>query len=157
MGVWGPAPEPTILKMMRGNRGKGRITLHEPISNHLPEFKSVRVETSPGAFSAPTRPIQVRDLFSHTSGVFPTPSRAEIFELPNLQSFMHELAAKQLRAGYSSLLAIRFLFGIGEAGAFPNAGKTISMWFPVHERGRAQGIFFAGCSRRSRWASPRVV
>lgn len=46
--------------------------------------------------------------------------------------------------GYYSLLAIRFLFGIGEAGAFPNSGKTISMWFPVHERGRAQGIFFAG-------------
>jgi MFS family permease len=45
---------------------------------------------------------------------------------------------------YSSLLVIRFLFGVGEAGAWPNAGKTISMWFPAAERGRAQGIFFAG-------------
>ncbi|MBN8733202.1 MAG: MFS transporter [Acidobacteria bacterium] len=45
---------------------------------------------------------------------------------------------------YGSLLVIRFLFGAGEAGAFPNSGKTISMWFPMHERGRAQGIFFAG-------------
>jgi len=45
---------------------------------------------------------------------------------------------------YFSLLVIRFLFGVGEAGAWPNAGKTISMWFPAQERGRAQGIFFAG-------------
>jgi MFS transporter, ACS family, glucarate transporter len=45
---------------------------------------------------------------------------------------------------YTSLLAIRFLFGMGEAGAFPNASKVISRWFPVAERGTAQGIFFAG-------------
>jgi MFS family permease len=45
---------------------------------------------------------------------------------------------------YVSLLAVRFLFGMGEAGAFPNASKTFSRWFPVAERGTAQGIFFAG-------------
>ncbi len=45
---------------------------------------------------------------------------------------------------YWSLVVVRFLFGIGEAGAWPNAAKTISRWFPSHERGRAQGIFFAG-------------
>ena len=45
---------------------------------------------------------------------------------------------------YASLLAVRFLFGMGEAGAFPNASKTFSRWFPASERGTAQGIFFAG-------------
>ncbi|MBX6313273.1 MAG: MFS transporter, partial [Isosphaeraceae bacterium] len=45
---------------------------------------------------------------------------------------------------YVSLLAVRFLFGMGEAGAFPNVSKTFSRWFPVAERGTAQGIFFAG-------------
>jgi MFS family permease len=45
---------------------------------------------------------------------------------------------------YTSLLAIRFLFGMGEAGAFPNSSKVISRWFPSAERGTAQGIFFAG-------------
>jgi ACS family glucarate transporter-like MFS transporter len=43
---------------------------------------------------------------------------------------------------YSSLLAIRFLFGAGEAGALPNAARTFSRWFPRQERGTAQGIFF---------------
>src|SRR3954463_14482093 len=45
---------------------------------------------------------------------------------------------------YTSLLAVRFLFGMGEAGAFPNVSKTFSRWFPAVERGTAQGIFFAG-------------
>jgi MFS family permease len=45
---------------------------------------------------------------------------------------------------YASLLAVRFLFGMGEAGAFPNVSKTFSRWFPVTERGTAQGIFFMG-------------
>jgi MFS transporter, ACS family, glucarate transporter len=45
---------------------------------------------------------------------------------------------------YASLLMIRFLFGAGEAGAWPNAAKTFSRWFPATERGTAQGIFFMG-------------
>jgi len=45
---------------------------------------------------------------------------------------------------YGSLLITRFLFGAGEAGAFPNVTRTFSRWFPVSERGTAQGIFFAG-------------
>ncbi len=38
------------------------------------------------------------------------------------------------------LLLIRFFFGMGEAGAFPNASVAVARWFPVHERGRAFGI-----------------
>jgi MFS family permease len=44
---------------------------------------------------------------------------------------------------YSSLLAVRFLFGAGEAGAWPNAALAFSRWIPLHERGRVQGFFFA--------------
>jgi MFS family permease len=45
---------------------------------------------------------------------------------------------------YASLLLIRFLFGAGEAGAWPNAARTFARWFPSAERGTAQGIFFMG-------------
>ncbi len=41
---------------------------------------------------------------------------------------------------YTWLLITRFLFGAGEAGAYPNASGAISRWFPAAERGRAQGI-----------------
>ena len=46
--------------------------------------------------------------------------------------------------GYTSLLVTRFLFGAGEAGAWPCVARTFSRWIPRAERGRIQGIFFAG-------------
>lgn len=45
--------------------------------------------------------------------------------------------------GLWSLIVVRFLFGAGEAGAFPNAARVLSRWFPDAERGRAHGIFLA--------------
>lgn len=39
--------------------------------------------------------------------------------------------------GLVSLMLIRFLFGIGESGTYPNALITVSRWFPVNETGRA--------------------
>ena len=45
---------------------------------------------------------------------------------------------------YPSLVVIRFLFGAGEAGAWPNVARTFSRWFPREERGTAQGVFFMG-------------
>ena len=45
--------------------------------------------------------------------------------------------------GLTSLIIIRFLFGAGEAGAFPNAARVVSRWFPIDERGRVQGILLA--------------
>jgi MFS transporter, ACS family, glucarate transporter len=42
--------------------------------------------------------------------------------------------------GYVPLLAVRFLFGAGEAGAFPNCAATISRWVPASERGRASSL-----------------
>jgi ACS family glucarate transporter-like MFS transporter len=38
------------------------------------------------------------------------------------------------------LLLIRFCFGMGEAGAYPNAGIAISRWFPPSKRTTAWGI-----------------
>jgi ACS family glucarate transporter-like MFS transporter len=45
---------------------------------------------------------------------------------------------------YRTLLAVRFLFGIGEAGAWPCVARTFSRWIPVSERGTMQGVFFMG-------------
>ena len=45
---------------------------------------------------------------------------------------------------YVSLLVVRFLFGIGEAGAWPNVARVFARWIPARERGRVQGLFFAG-------------
>lgn len=45
---------------------------------------------------------------------------------------------------YGTILIVRFLFGVGEAGAWPNAARVFSRWIPARERGRVQGVFFAG-------------
>ena len=45
---------------------------------------------------------------------------------------------------YGSLLVTRFLFGAGEAGAWPCVASTFSRWIPANERGRVQGVFFVG-------------
>ena len=42
--------------------------------------------------------------------------------------------------GLWSLLAVRFLFGAGEAGALPNTARIIARWFPAEGRGPAQGL-----------------
>jgi ACS family glucarate transporter-like MFS transporter len=45
-----------------------------------------------------------------------------------------------LASNFWVLLAIRFLFGAGEAGALPNFSSCVSNWFPLARRGRALGI-----------------
>ncbi len=57
----------------------------------------------------------------------------------------------------SPLLAIRFLFGIGEAGAYPNASIVVARWFPVEERGRAFGFFLMASQLGGAFAPLLVV
>jgi ACS family glucarate transporter-like MFS transporter len=45
-----------------------------------------------------------------------------------------------------SLVAIRFLFGAGEAGCFPNLTRMLSAWLPARERVTAQALMWA-CTR----------
>lgn len=44
---------------------------------------------------------------------------------------------------FLSLLVARFLFGAGEAGAWPCAARTFARWIPKMQRGTLQGIFSA--------------
>ena len=46
--------------------------------------------------------------------------------------------------GFASLILVRFLFGAGEAGAFPNIARSISRWFPASHQGRALSVAFVG-------------
>jgi MFS family permease len=50
--------------------------------------------------------------------------------------------------GVGALVVIRFLFGVGEAGAYPNITRALHNWFPAAERGRAQAAV---------WMSGRIL
>jgi MFS family permease len=58
--------------------------------------------------------------------------------------------------GFVSLLLWRFLFGVGEAGAFPNMARVQSAWLPAHTRARWGGVLWL----MARWGgalSPIIV
>lgn len=44
--------------------------------------------------------------------------------------------------GFASLLVFRFLFGVGEAGAYPNMARVQERWFPARARARAGGLLW---------------
>lgn len=61
-----------------------------------------------------------------------------------------------LATGLLSMLAIRFCFGIGEAGASPCSTSVISRWFKKEEVGKAQGFVWAA-TRLGGAAAPFIV
>jgi ACS family glucarate transporter-like MFS transporter len=65
--------------------------------------------------------------------------------------------ATGLAWNYPSLLSARFLFGAGEAGAFPNISRSFAAWFPLRERGNAHGVIFMGTRLGGALAPPMVV
>ncbi len=58
---------------------------------------------------------------------------------------------------YITLLIVRFLFGAGEAGAFPGMARAIYSWIPLSERGIVNGINFSGGRIGAAFALPMVA
>ena len=56
----------------------------------------------------------------------------------------------------TSIGVCRFLFGVGEAGAFPIATRSLSRWMPAEERGFSQGLPHAA-SRVGAALTPALV
>jgi sugar phosphate permease len=65
-------------------------------------------------------------------------------------------AATGAAFGFSSFVVIRFLFGVGEAGAFPGATRAMQLWYPRQERGFVQGITHSA-SRAGAAIAPPIV
>ena len=65
--------------------------------------------------------------------------------------------AHAFAGGFWSFASLRFLLGVGEAGNFPGAIKSVSEWFPAKERTVATGIMNvgAGAGARHRAAAGR--
>ncbi|HUR97069.1 MAG TPA: MFS transporter [Pyrinomonadaceae bacterium] len=59
--------------------------------------------------------------------------------------------------GIRSLSAFRFLLGLGEAGNWPGAAKTVAEWFPARQRAFGMAIFNSGAAIGSIAAPPVIV
>src|SRR5262252_2083939 len=65
--------------------------------------------------------------------------------------------AHSVARGLFSLSLFRFLLGLGEAGNWPGAAKTVAEWFPVRQRALGLGIFNSGAAIGSIVAPPLIV
>jgi MFS transporter, ACS family, glucarate transporter len=65
--------------------------------------------------------------------------------------------ATGLAWNFTTLLGARFLFGVGEAGAFPNISRSFARWFPTSERGVAHGVVLMGTRLGGAIAPPLVI
>ncbi len=54
------------------------------------------------------------------------------------------LVPPTLRGALLVLALVRFGLGVGEATMYPAASQFVARWFPVGERGKANGLIFAG-------------
>src|SRR6266404_5366775 len=54
------------------------------------------------------------------------------------------------------LIVVRFLFGVGEAGAYPNIARALGRWFPFRERATAQSFIWLS-SRLGGAFAPTII
>jgi sugar phosphate permease len=66
-------------------------------------------------------------------------------------------AATGLAFSATSFIVVRFLFGVGEAGAFPGATRAMQLWYPRSERGFVQGITHSASRAGAALAPPFVL
>jgi ACS family D-galactonate transporter-like MFS transporter len=59
--------------------------------------------------------------------------------------------------GFKSLVALRVMLGIGEAGAYPSNAGIASRWFPRNERATVAGIFDSGSKLGGAVALPLIA
>ena len=66
-------------------------------------------------------------------------------------------AATAAATGAVSFIILRFLFGVGEAGAFPVATRAMQLWYAPSERGFVQGVTHSASRLGAAIAPPFVV
>jgi MFS family permease len=96
-----------------------------------------------GARRVLTRIVLSWSLFTAMTGLIWKFSFDSGFHIP----FFGLLVVPLLFDSLVAMLLVRFFFGIGEAGAFPNLTRVVRDWFPAREQAFAQGMI---------WMSARI-
>lgn len=66
-------------------------------------------------------------------------------------------AVTGLAGSLITLVLVRFIFGVAEAGAYPGSARVIYNWLPVGQHGRANGILFSGSRLGAAMAFPLLA
>jgi len=72
---------------------EGRVRVDDPVEKYIPEFSALKVQKPDGALIAPSHPIVIREILSHTSGMrfLNTKDRNLIDSVPLALSIQHAL------------------------------------------------------------------
>jgi len=62
-----------------------------------------------------------------------------------------------MRGALWMLILVRVALGASSSVMYPSANQFIERWFPIHERGKANGIVFAGVGLGSALAGPLIT
>jgi CubicO group peptidase (beta-lactamase class C family) len=70
-----------------------KVSLDDPVEKYIPEFKAAKVALTNGALVAPSHPIKIREILSHTSGLgfLNARDKQRIDSVPLAESIRHDL------------------------------------------------------------------
>jgi ACS family glucarate transporter-like MFS transporter len=57
----------------------------------------------------------------------------------------------------AAFIAVRFMLGVGESVIYPASNRVVAKWIPTHERGRANGLIFAGVGAGAAVTPPLIT
>jgi len=66
------------------------------------------------------------------------------------------LVTPALVGAFWIIIALRFLLGMGEAVMYPSSNQFTSTWIPTQERGKANGLIFAGTGTGAALTAPFI-
>ena len=111
--------KPTVAVCIMMLAEEGKLALSDPVEKHLPEFRGQMAMAGRAADGAvtlhkPARPVTVRDLLTHTSGMGPTP--------PEGLKELYYRMDRPLREAVLAYSQVPLLFEPGSRWAYSNTG-----------------------------------
>jgi len=67
------------------------------------------------------------------------------------------LVVPSMAGAFGIIIALRFLLGMGEAVMYPSSNQFTSTWIPTAERGKANGLIFAGTGTGAAVTAPFIT
>ena len=64
---------------------------------------------------------------------------------------------RSIGAVVAAFIVVRFLLGVGESVIYPASNRVVAKWIPTHERGRANGLIFAGVGAGAAITPPLIT
>ncbi|MGE3355827.1 MAG: serine hydrolase domain-containing protein [Acidimicrobiia bacterium] len=117
---------------------EGKVRLDDPVSAYLPSFADQKVQQADGSLVPAARPVNLRDLLTHTSGTvglteaLTTPGLVQLDATTPMATLVDRIAALPLRSQPGT--AYEYGFGLDIAGVVVEVVTGQTLEEALHER-----------------------